>query len=461
MASHIKYLSISILLFVFLLSSMRVVVHAEEHSVEYEGATYTYSDAGILISAENAIGAVDLAALAKDNNITLKVIGKNAFTYGNNITSVNIPASVMIIDEYAFSDCGNLTKLTYEGQSQLTTIGLGAFSLDYAFSEFYQTDAEDGGKFNFPEGLTTISGYAFQSTTPKEVIIPEKCGQIGDNAFESDSAFSVIIYNNNIVIGDGAFPGTTIIYANPDSSAAQYAGDNGNTCNPITDESKQSDGESGESGEQANAGDSTGETSAPEKERDDKGNDKNNQSSGEQTSKEAEIDKTVNVENVQNDNGKKLTEVNIEVGKEHTVGNLVYKVKSDYTLTLLKVKKKSITTLKVPAKVTINGSAYPVTGVSKKACYKLSMLKTVSIGNNVTVIGNQAFMGCKKLKTVTMGKKVTEIGSKCFCNDKSLKKIVINSRKLKKVGKNCMKGTPSKRYMIPKGCAKKYRKLFV
>ena len=225
MASHIKYLSISILLFVFLLSSMRVVVHAEEHSVEYEGATYTYSDAGILISAENAIGAVDLAALAKDNNITLKVIGKNAFTYGNNITSVNIPASVMIIDEYAFSDCGNLTKLTYEGQSQLTSIGLGAFSLDYAFSEFYQADAEDGGKFNFPEGLTTISGYAFQSTTPKEVIIPEKCGQIGDNAFESDSAFSVIIYNNNIVIGDGAFPGTTIIYANPGSSAAQYAGD--------------------------------------------------------------------------------------------------------------------------------------------------------------------------------------------------------------------------------------------
>ena len=143
------------------------------------------------------------------------------------------------------------------------------------------------------------------------------------------------------------------------------------------------------------------------------------------------------------------------------MGDLVYKVKSDNTLTLLKVKKKSITTIKIPAKVTISGSAYPVTGVSKKACYKLSKLKSASIGNNVTVIGNQAFMGCKKLKTVTMGKKVTEIGSKCFCNDKSLKKIVINSRKLKKVGKNCMKGTPSKRYMIPKGCAKKYRKLFV
>ena len=134
---------------------------------------------------------------------------------------------------------------------------------------------------------------------------------------------------------------------------------------------------------------------------------------------------------------------------------------SNSTLTLLRPKKKSITKLKVPANVTINEVSYPVTGISKKACYKLSKLKTVSIGNNVTVIGNQAFMGCKKLKKVTMGKKVAEIGSKCFCNDKSLKKIVINSRKLKKVGKNCMKGTPSKRYMIPKGCAKKYRKLFV
>ena len=247
---------------------MSVVVHAEEHSVEYDGATYTYSDAGVLISAENAIGAVDLVALSKDNNITLKVIGKNAFTYGNNITSVNIPASVLIIDEYAFSDCGNLVKLTYEAQSQLTSIGLGAFSLDYAFSEFYQTGADDSGKLNLPDGLTTIAGYAFQNTAPKEIIIPEKCSQIGDSAFESDSAFSVTIYNNNVVIGDGAFPATTIIYANPGSSAARYAGDNGNTCNPITDESKQPTGEGGESDGQGNAG--VGEITRPEKERDEK-----------------------------------------------------------------------------------------------------------------------------------------------------------------------------------------------
>ena len=125
----------------------------------------------------------------------------------------------------------------------------------------------------------------------------------------------------------------------------------------------------------------------------------------------------------------------------------------------MKPKKKNITKLVVPDFVTVEGCQFSVTGVAAKACYKFKKLKTVEIGNNVSTIGAQAFQECKKLKEVTLGKELTQIGTKCFYKDSKLKKLVIKSKKLKKIGKKSMIGTPKKEYHVPKGYEIKHKRL--
>ena len=224
--------AISVTFVLFLLINISLTVHAEEHTVEYDGATYTYSDAGELTSVENAIGAVDLAAFAKANNIILKKIGLRAFEW-NSITSVNIPASVMMIDDWAFYSCGSLSKVTYEEGLQLISIGNCAFFDDSALSTFCKNEEVVSGTFDFPDGLTVVGDVAFQGTKPKTILIPETCETIGDSAFAYVDNASVTVYSDTVVIGKDVFESTTTIYANPGSSSATYADNNSITCEPI------------------------------------------------------------------------------------------------------------------------------------------------------------------------------------------------------------------------------------
>lgn len=498
------------------------------HTVTYNGATYTYSDAGVLISVTDPVGDIDLAAFSKENDIVLVSIGERVFHKAKNITAVNIPASVKIIGERAFYDCSALMEVTYEEGSQLTIIGERAFTLDSALVSFHQKGDSITNEFVFPQGISSFGVRALQSTKPvkvilpekvtqipegmfmycsnlttvdvegsitsigngafqnaaiNEIVIPESCTQIGANSFQKENysgTFSVTIMNNNIVIGENAFPSTTIIYANEGSSGAKYAGDNGLAVKPISSgESSEDSGNADKSNEDKTKEDETPkdktendvpedktENGAPNNntENDDskKSDSKDSKENG-KTETISENDKKDDIKSTNPFNNTSTTDnlivVKIEKGKCYVVDGLVYKAISKRALSFIKPEKKTITKLKVPDTVDINGVDYPVTKVANKACYKLSKLKTVNIGNNVTVIGKQAFMNCKKLKTVKLGKGITKLGDKCFCNDKSIKLIQIDSKKLKKVGKDCMKGTVRKKYKVPASCTKKYKNM--
>ena len=79
-------------------------------------------------------------------------IGKYAFSYCSNLTSVTIPEGVTSIGSYAFYYCGDLTSITLP--STLTSIGPSAF---------YRC----GGltSITIPEGVTSIGNSAFQYCT--------------------------------------------------------------------------------------------------------------------------------------------------------------------------------------------------------------------------------------------------------------------------------------------------------
>ena len=56
------------------------------------------------------------------------IIGRSAFYKKEGLTAINIPASVTLIDEYAFEGCTNLAAVTFSGTSQLDKIALCAFT---------------------------------------------------------------------------------------------------------------------------------------------------------------------------------------------------------------------------------------------------------------------------------------------------------------------------------------------
>ncbi len=133
----------------------------------------------------------------------------------------------------------------------------------------------------------------------------------------------------------------------------------------------------------------------------------------------------------------------VQKGKKYTVGGYVYevsKVEGSKTgaVTVTAIKNKKAKAIKVPDTVKIEGRAF-----------------------QVTAVGKRAFKGCKKAVSAVIGKHVLQIGNQAFQSCEKLKKISIRSKGLKKVGKNAWKGIHAKaRISIPKKQPAAYKKMF-
>lgn len=125
-----------------------------------------------------------------------------------------------------------------------------------------------------------------------------------------------------------------------------------------------------------------------------------------------------------------------------TVNGITYKVtkvvntkNAEVSIKSVDKKKSSVT---IPDYVTIKGAKCKVISTEKKAFYKKTKLKTLTIGKNIQTIADDTFNGCKNLKSIT-----------------------IKSTVLKKVGKNAIKGIYKKATIkVPKKQYSKYKKLF-
>lgn len=141
-------------------------------------------------------------------------------------------------------------------------------------------------------------------------------------------------------------------------------------------------------------------------------------------------------------------------------------------------QKPTTETIKKGTNWKINGMVFEVTNAKKKTvkCKKAisKKVKKVTIpavvvvstksgkqSFTVTEIAPKAFSNCKKLKKVVIGKNVTQIGKEAFSKDSSLQKITFQTTKLKKVGKNAIKGIAKKAVLTcPKKSKKAYQKIF-
>jgi len=96
-------------------------------------------------------------------------------------------------------------------------------------------------------------------------------------------------------------------------------------------------------------------------------------------------------------------------------GNSYYSYSNEYTGTVV-----------IPASVTYNGTAYPVTSIGNYAFYDCTGLTSINIPNSVTSIGGSAFSYCSGLTSVTIGNSVTSIGSSAFSGCSGLTKVNIS-----------------------------------
>lgn len=104
---------------------------------------------------------------------TLEEIGKSAFN-GGKYTSVEFPASLKYMGEFAFADCRFLESVKFNG-SELSII---------PYRAFYQ--CESLTEITFPENLKHIGEDAFAKTPEKPLTFPSTLQTIGKNAFQCD-----------------------------------------------------------------------------------------------------------------------------------------------------------------------------------------------------------------------------------------------------------------------------------
>lgn len=138
------------------------------------------------------------------NNVQYKVgsIGDRAF-YNHNIVTLNLPPTIEIIGNSAFSGCKKLKEVSFN--SNLKEIGYSAFGSCTSLSQV-----------KFPESLITIADKAFSGCTGlKEINIPSNIVNIGNNVFNGcpikkleintetiQNNFSDITSLETLIIGD-------------------------------------------------------------------------------------------------------------------------------------------------------------------------------------------------------------------------------------------------------------------
>ena len=164
---------------------------------------------------QNPIGTLKIKKyLGNDTNLTIPseyngkkvtMIGKEAFQWAK-IKSIVIPSSVKEIDDYAFYDCSNLSKVTLnEGLEQ---IGLFAFqgtkitsiiipSSVNKICYFAFGNCSNLSKVILNEGLEKIGHFAFNSTKITSIIIPSSVKEIYSTSFLNCSKLKEIKVNSN------------------------------------------------------------------------------------------------------------------------------------------------------------------------------------------------------------------------------------------------------------------------
>lgn len=164
---------------------------------------------------------------------TLKEIIENAFKGMTWLKSIDIPANVETINDYAFYDCTNLESVTFnEGEGKgLTQIN------PYTFYNCTSLNTID-----IPANIETINDYAFYNCTSlKSIVIPENVETINNSAFYGCTNLETVIFNEGestglTTIGNYVFKNcTSLVSVKLPGSLRLIGGSTFSGCSSLSD----------------------------------------------------------------------------------------------------------------------------------------------------------------------------------------------------------------------------------
>ena len=177
----------------------------DENSKDNQGLTYTLNADHTATVANyynnTPDGVIDIPdTVTKDNiDYTVTAIGNNAFE-SLNVSSVFIPATVTSIGPFAFRFCKFLATVTFAEDSQLKSIGLGAF---YGTEQAYPRFKE----IKIPDSVETIGNGAFRYCQNLErIALPSALQTLSNVTFYGCTALSEVTFPASLeTIQVGAF----------------------------------------------------------------------------------------------------------------------------------------------------------------------------------------------------------------------------------------------------------------
>lgn len=156
-----------------------------------EAFSYCLQLSSIGIAQGNVNYLVEDGVLFNNDKTTLI-----CYPAGKSGASYTVPAEVVVIAGGAFASCRNLTSITFEDNSQLTTIGMSAF-IGNGFESI-----------NIPDKVTEIRDFAFAySINMSSITFGDNSSleRIGYSAFSYSTITSIKIPASVTAIGDHAF----------------------------------------------------------------------------------------------------------------------------------------------------------------------------------------------------------------------------------------------------------------
>ena len=405
-------------------------------------------------------GCISLTSVTIGNSVTS--IGAEAFRNCTSLTSVTIPNSVTSIGSYAFYNCSGLTSVTipnsvtsigYEAFydcSSLTSVNITdiaawcniAFSSDnsnplYYAEHLYVNDVEVNNLV-IPEGVTSIGDDAFCGCSGlTSVTIPNSVTSIGYEAFyECTSLTSVTIPNSVTSIGGSAFRncrGLTSVTIEAEMPPTSGYNVFTSTYCPIyvpcgtLDSYKTAEGWSDYAYRIKYAPDSSYTINKKAE------NGNITTSSTDFTMCDAEhlVICTANPDRgfyfVRWADGNTENPRTIELSQDTTMEAIF-----DYLLTGKCGKDSALTWTFEPASMALN-----ITGkgaLSENYTYG-TFIESLTIGNEVTSIGDDAFYGCYGLKNVILGSSVKVLEQGAFSDCSSIETITCYSQRPPTVNK--------------------------
>ena len=183
-------------------------------TVDAENADYSEADGVLFDKAATTLISYPAGKTLPSYAIPEGVnsIWPNAFAGIIKLTDLTLPASLTIINNYAFDGATALTSITVDAENADYSEADGVL-FDKAATELIRYPAGKSGPYTIPEGVTTIGESAFAGATAlTSITIPEGVTSIGSYAFTGAIALtSITIPTSVTTINSGAFFYTTAL----------------------------------------------------------------------------------------------------------------------------------------------------------------------------------------------------------------------------------------------------------